>query len=123
MRCLLLLPTILLIAGSAVPSVAQKKQLLSNYDEVVAMARRELDSLFQPGAPLRVQAAKRGLVGEYVVDITLFDKGKVQSVFMVSGSMADVTMQNRVKDFIRTFEFGFKVPKSTNFKFRYTFQF
>ncbi len=102
---------------------AQKKPLLSNYDEVVARATSELDSLFKTGAPLQVEAAKRGLIGEYVMDITLFDKGKVQSVFMVSSTAVDVPMQNRVKDFIRTLEFGFKVPKSTNFKFRYTFQF
>lgn len=101
----------------------QKKPLLSNYDEIVNRAKAELDSMFQTGAPLQVEAAKRGLQGEYVMDITVFDKGKIQSVFMVSSNAVDVSMQNRVKDFIRTIEFGFKVPKSTNFKFRYTFLF
>lgn len=114
---------LLLTTGSAVECLAQKKPLISNYDEVVARAKAELDSMFQTGAPGQLEAAKRGLIGEYVMDITLFDKGKVQSVFMVSSTAVDVPMQNRVKDFVRTLEFNFKVPKSTNFKFRYTFQF
>ncbi len=102
---------------------AQKKVLLTNYEEVVTRAKIELDSLFKTGEPLQIESAKRGLVGEYVVDLTLYDKGKVQSIFMVSSNAADVTMQNRVKDFLRTLEFSFKVPKSTNFKVRYTFHF
>lgn len=104
-------------------TMAQKKPLLSNYDEVVAAAKAELDSAFQTGKPLQVEAAKRGLQGEYVMDITVFDKGKIQSVFMVNSNADNAPMQNRVKDFVRTIEFGFKVPKGTNYKFRYTFQF
>ncbi|MBL7848176.1 MAG: hypothetical protein JNL40_11950 [Cyclobacteriaceae bacterium] len=124
MRILLtLLFSVFFLLWPKAEAPAQKKPLLSNYDEVVNRAKIELDSLFQTGAALQVEAAKRGLQGEYVMDITVFDKGKIQSVFMVSSNAVDVSMQNRVKDFIRTIEFGFKVPKSTNFKFRYTFLF
>lgn len=117
------LTTILLVCLCASAVSAQKKPLLNNYEEVTARAKKELDSLFQTGAPLQVEAAKRGLLGEYVIDITIFDKGKVQSVFMVNSNADNVPMQNRVKDFVRTIEFDFKVPKGTNYKLRYTFLF
>lgn len=105
------------------PLVAQKKPLLNNYDEVVARAKSELDSMLQTGASLQLEAAKRGLQGEYVIDITIHEKGQIQSIFMVNSNADNAAMQNRVKDFVRTIVFGFKVPKGTNFKFRYTFLF
>jgi hypothetical protein len=102
---------------------AQKKPLLNNYDEVVARAKAELDSMLQTGARLQVEAAKRGLQGEYIMDLTIYDKGQIQSVFMVNSNADNAPMQNRVKDFVRSITFGFKVPKGTNYKIRYTFQF
>ena len=103
--------------------LGQKKPLISNYEEVVARAKTELDSLFKTGMPLPLEAARRGLQGAYVIDVTVHDKGQVRSVFVVSSNAVNVEMQNRVKDFIRAIEFGFKVPKSTTYKFRYTFLF
>lgn len=104
-------------------SVSAQKPLISHQEEIIKRARTELDSLFKTGGHMQVEAAKRGLAGEYVMDITVFDKGKVQSIFVVSSNAINAEMQNRVKDFIRTVEFGFKIPKSTNCKVRYTFRF
>ncbi len=104
-------------------AAAQKKPLLNNYDEVVARAKVELDSMTQTGTPFQVEAARRGLQGEYVMDITIHEKGQIQSVFMVNSNADNAAMQNKVKDYIRTIVFGFKVPRGTSFKFRYTFLF
>ncbi len=107
---------------AALPLKGQKP-LISHQEDIIARATSELDSLFKTGGPMQIEAAKRGLAGEYVMDITVFDKGKVQSIFVVSSNAINTEMQNRVKDFVRTVEFGFKIPKSTNCKVRYTFQF
>lgn len=112
----------IIIAFCALPGLAQKP-LISHEEDIIKRAQAELDSLFKTGGPLQVEAAKLGLAGEYVMDITVFDKGKVQSIFVVSSNAINAEMQNRVKDFIRTVEFAFKIPKSTNCKVRYTFQF
>lgn len=104
-------------------SFCQKKKLLQEYDQVVAQAKAELDSLMMPGTAFLQQAAKQNIKGEYILDITVHDKGQVLSVFMVSSDADDVKMQNRAKDLVRTIVFGFKVPRDKTYKFQYTFQF
>ncbi|MBL7930133.1 MAG: hypothetical protein JNL47_11765 [Bacteroidia bacterium] len=104
-------------------SFCQKKKLLQEYDHVVSQAKAELDSLMAPGTVFLQQAAKQNIKGEYILDITVHDKGQVLSVFMVSSDADDIKMQNRAKDLVRTIVFGFKVPRDKSYKFQYTFQF
>lgn len=104
-------------------SFCQKKKLIQEYDQVVAQAKAELDSLMAPGSGFLQQAAKQNIKGEYILDITVYDKGQVLSVFMVSSDADDIKMQNRAKDLVRTIVFGFKVPRDKTYKFQYTFQF
>lgn len=99
-----------------------QKPFIQNYDEVVAKATSELDSSMQSGA-LKEFAVKRGIKGEYIMDITIHERGKVLTVYAVSNDTDDLKMQNRLKDFIRTMEFAFKVTKNKNYKFQYTFHF
>ena len=103
-------------------SFSQKK-LIPEYDAVVAAAKAELDTMMQLGRALQLEAVKFNVKGEYVIDLTIYDKGKVLSVFMVSSDAGDVKMQNSAKDLIRRVEFNFKVPKDKTYKFQYTFVF
>ncbi len=120
---MLLIATTALVIFIPGKSFCQKKNLLQEYDHVVSQAKAELDSLMTPGTAFLQQAAKQNIKGEYILDITVHDKGRVLSVFMVSSDADDIKMQNRAKDLIRTIEFGFKVPRDKTYKFQYTFQF
>lgn len=103
-------------------SFAQKK-LIMEHDAVAAEAKSELDSLMSPAGALQLEAAKKNLKGEYIIDLTIHEKGKILSVFMVSSDADDVKMQNAAKDLIRTVQFNFKMPKDKTYKFQYTFVF
>jgi TonB family protein len=100
-----------------------QKRLIQEYDQVVEAAKFELDSMMKPIGLLQQEAKKVQVSGEYIMDITVHDKGKVLSVFMVSSDADDVKLQNKAKDLIRTVEFGFKVPKGKTYKFQYIFNF
>ena len=56
-------------------------------------------------------------------DVTVFEKGKVLSVFAVSSNATDVKQQNLVKDIIKQMQFGFKLQQGKNYKFQHTFKF
>lgn len=100
-----------------------QRNLISDYDKVIAEAKSELDSLMMQHGVLQLEAAKRNLKGEYIIDITIHEKGQVLSVFMVSSDADNVKMQNAVKDLVRGVTFAFKMPKGKNYKFQYTFNF
>jgi len=106
---------------TALSAPAQKKSLYV-YDEVVAQAKLELDSSMQYGI-LKEWGMKNNVKGEYIMDITIHEKGKVLSVFVISSDADDVKMQNSVKDIIRTVVFNIKMPKGKTYKFQYTFNF
>ncbi len=99
-----------------------EKPLIQGYEEVVAKAKTELDSSMQNGE-LKEFATKRGIKGEYILDITIHERGKVLTVFAVSNDSDNLKMQTSLKDFVRTLEFNFKMPKGKNYKFQYTFTF
>lgn len=113
---------VMLTATSFAPVSAQKV-LLQESKEVKEAAIHELDSLMLPGGELQLEASENNVKGEFIMDVTVHDKGKVLSVFMVSSDADDIPMQNRAKDLVRKVEFSFKVPKSKTYKFQYTFRF
>jgi hypothetical protein len=101
---------------------AQSKKLLQSYEEVVAQATIECDSSMKSGY-LHEMALKHAVKGEYVMDITIYEKGKVLSVFAVSSNVQNVKEQNLVKDILKQMQFGFKIPQGKNYKFQHTFKF
>ncbi len=103
-------------------SVHAEKPLIQNFDEVVARAKAELDSSMQTGA-LKEYAVKSKIKGEYILDITIHERGKVLTVFAVSNDSDNLKMQTGLKDFLRTLEFNFKMTKGKMYKFQYTFHF
>lgn len=115
---------ILLFAMVTLQTYAQKKILLESKDEIIEQATKELNDAMQPpeGA-LYLWKVENNIKGEYIIDITIREKGDIASVFMAGSDGADIKMQNLVKDRIRLFEFGFKMPKGKTYKFQYIFKF
>jgi hypothetical protein len=62
--------------------------------------------------------------GEFVVDMTLVEKGKVVTVFMVSSSAENPQKKNLLKNKLSQLRFdNIKIPKPERVKFRYTLTF
>jgi predicted transport protein len=91
-------------------------------DTIVRQAAAELNVMMENGI-LRDYAVTYKLKGEYIIDITIQEKGKVLSVYMVSSDADDIKMQNLVKDVVKLVEFSFKLPKGRTQKFQHTFNF
>jgi hypothetical protein len=103
---------------------AQKKVLLEDQDEIVAAAKAELDSaMMSPEGYFYLAGQKYEIRGAYTFDITVFDKGKVVSVFAVENNEGTVDGQNTLKDIILTYVFSFQMPKGKRYKFQYTFNY
>src|SRR5436190_1866955 len=92
-----------------------EKPLIQDYAQVVAKAKSELDSSMQTGA-LKEFAVKSKIKGEYIMDITIHERGKVLTVFAVSNDSDNLKMQTALKDFVRTLEFNFKMTKGKMYK-------
>lgn len=108
----------------SVSASAQKKVLIAEKDQVIEEAKKELDqTLANPESDFMKVVTEKKVTGVYVFDITICEKGKVLSVFVVSSNASDVKMQNQVKDLVKAFDFNFKMPKGKSYKFQYTFNF
>ncbi|MEO0312578.1 MAG: hypothetical protein RIQ89_2235 [Bacteroidota bacterium] len=105
-----------------VQAQAQKMKLIEEYEAVVTQAKTELDSSLKSGH-LNDCKIKLKLKGEYIMNVTIGEKGKVLSVYTISNDTDDIPMQNKVKDCVRTQTFNFKMPKGKTYKFEYTFNF
>jgi hypothetical protein len=102
--------------------VHAQKPLIQDYEEVISKAKAELDSSLQSGV-MKEFAEKNKITGEYSMDITIHERGKVLTVFVNTNNGNDLKMQTRLKDFVGTLEFNFKMPKGKMYKFQYTFHF
>ena len=115
---------ILFLLVLSVAVFAQKKVLISEKDQVIEEAKKELDqTLANPESDFMKAVVKYKIIGEYIFDITICEKGQVLSVFVVSSDADDVKMQNQVKDLVKALEFNFKMLKDKSYKFQYTFNF
>jgi hypothetical protein len=84
--------------------------------QLAAMATKQLSELV-------AYCAKHNIVGEFEVDITVVGKGKVITVFMVSGG-DDVAKKNLLRTKLSTLEFeNIKISKKERVKIRYTLKF
>src|SRR5690348_15673979 len=101
---------------------AQSRKLLQDYEEVITQANLECDSSMKSGY-LHEMSVKYGITGEYTMDVTIYEKGKVLSVFAVHSNAENVKQQNLVKDILKQMQFSFKVPQGKNYKFQHTFKF
>lgn len=107
-----------------IASFAQKKVLIEDKDEIIARANAELDSaMMAPEGSLYLFTQKNPIQGEYTFDISIWEKGTVTSIYAVGNNNGTIDGQNRLRSFLMTFKFNFKMPKGKSYKFRHTFLF
>ncbi len=76
-----------------------------------------------PEGTLYLFKTENNIEGIYKFDISIHEKGKVASVFCQDREGGTIQMQNKLKDFVKEFEFHFKMPKGKKYKFHYIFEF
>ena len=120
MRLIIVLIAISL-AGFTLP---EKKPLIESREEVEATAKKEFNqSMTGPEGELYLFAVEHNIKGEYTFKVTLGDRGKVTSIFVISREGGDIPSQNKVKDAVQAFRFHFKLPKNKDYSFEHKFKF
>ncbi|MFZ2906460.1 MAG: hypothetical protein WAZ98_09680 [Cyclobacteriaceae bacterium] len=93
-------------------------------DQVIAEAKTQLIALSAEEGELNKYCREKNIQGEFVMDITLQGKGRVLTVYMVSGSTEDLSYQNLLKSRLAEIQFeNIKIPKNQRVKFRHTLTF
>ena len=115
---------IVLIGSLATVAYSGKKPLIEGKDAITEAATKELsEQMKAPDGELYLFKTEYNIHGEYVMDITIHEKGEVASVFCAGNEGGDIQSQNKLKDFVKAYEFSFKVPKGKKYKFQYIFKF
>jgi hypothetical protein len=115
---------LLLLLPLGLSSFAQKKVLLEDKDQIIERANAELDSaMMAPEGSIYLWTQKNPIKGEYIFDISIWEKGTVTSIFVVGNNNGTIDMQNRFRSFMMEFNFNFKMPKGKSYKFRHAFVF
>ena len=117
---------IILLVMTSLAGFSQKKKklLIESKAEVIEAAKKELDFAMQsPEGEIFLFVREQGIKGEYTFDISIHEKGKTASVFCDSREGGSIAMQNKLKDFIKEFQYYFKMPKGKKYKFTYVFKF
>lgn len=117
---------ILLIAALlfTITTFAQKKVLLESKEDVERMASAEFESSMKgPEGALFLFAQENNIEGTYSFKVTLGDRGKVVSIFVLDREGGSINMQNIVKDAVKATKFNFKLPKNKDYSLEYKFKF
>jgi hypothetical protein len=117
-----LILTILFLTGFS--SFSQKKELIEDKDLIIQRATVELDSAMAgPAGSIYLWAQQNPIRGEYIFDISIWEKGTITSVYAVGNNNGTIDSQNRLRSLLMNFQFNFKMPKGKSYKFRYAFTF
>ena len=115
---------IILFAVLGLSSFSQKKELIEDKDLIIERAKAELDSaMAAPEGSIYLWAQKNPIQGEYIFDISIWEKGTVTSIYVVGNNGGSIDAQNRFRSFLMNFQFNFKMPKGKSYKFRHVFVF
>lgn len=115
---------LILFVGLGLTSYSQKKELIEDKDLIIERATLELDSaMMAPEGKIYLWAQKNPIKGEYVFDISIWEKGTITSIYVVASNGGSIDAQNRFKAFLMDYQFNFKMPKGKSYKFRYAFVF
>lgn len=108
----------------SVSAFAQKKPLVESKAEVEKLASEEFKtSMTGPEGVLFLFGEENKIEGTYDFKVTIGDRGKVVSIFVVNREGGTIQMQNQVKDAVKETRFSFKVPKDKNYSLEYKFTF
>lgn len=103
---------------------AQKKPLVESAAEVETMGSKDFDRSMQgPEGELFLFAQENQIEGTYDFKVTIGDRGKVTSIFVINREGGSIKMQNMVKDAVKATKFSFKLPKNKDFSFEHKFKF
>ena len=103
---------------------AQKKILVESVEEVEVLAVKDFEASMQgPEGELYLFAQENNIEGTYEFKVTVGDRGKVTSIFVVNREGGSIKMQNIVKDAVKATKFNFKLPKNKDYSFEYKFKF
>jgi hypothetical protein len=117
-----LILTILFLSGFS--SFSQKKELIEDKDLIIQRATAELDSAMAgPAGSIYLWAKENPIRGEYIFDISIWEKGTVTSVYAVGNNDGTIDSQNLLRSLLMNFQFNFKMPKGKSYKLRYAFNF
>ena len=115
---------IITLLFASLTAFTKKRATIETRHEVVEAAKKEFSQAMQaPLGELYLFKQENNITGEYTIDITIHEKGKVATVFVVSNNGGTIKHQNLVKDFIKEFRLSFKMPKGKDYKFQYIFKF
>lgn len=115
---------LLLLLSVFATAYAGKKPLIEDAERIRATAVAALDSaMMAPDGRLYLFAQKNNISGLFDFDITIQEKGFVATVFVSNNEGGTLQSQSKLKDFVKDFEFGFKMPKGKKYKFSYQFNF
>jgi hypothetical protein len=115
---------LLFLIFTGISAFAQKKELIEDKDLIIERATSELDlAMKAPEGSIYLWAQKNPIKGEYIFDVSIWEKGAVTSIYVVGSNNGTIDSQNRLKAFLMNFQFNFKMPKGKSYKFRYAFVF
>lgn len=100
-------------------TACSSKSHLHDQEEVVQEAKRELDASMTNGE-FKEFGSLNELKGSFSFNITIHKNGQVVTVHAEDRD-GSVDHQNKLKDFIKAYQFNFKMPKGRSYKFEYTF--
>lgn len=115
---------IFLLTILGLSSFSQKKVLIEDKDLILERAKAELDSAMAgPEGSIYLWAQKNPIHGEYIFDISFWEKGTVTSIYVVGNNNGTIESQNRLRSWLMDYQFNFKMPKGKSYKLRYAFVF
>ena len=103
---------------------AENKPLVESQEEVQKLASADFEkSMSAPDGELYLFGQANHIEGTYKFKVTLGDKGRVTSIFVIGREGGSIQMQNKVKDAVKETKFSFKLPKNKDYSLEYKFSF
>ena len=101
--------------------MAQKKQVLTDEEQVTEMVTKEMDELFKSKDFLKQKDKKfKDIKGTIVTDVGIIQSGKVSTFFKVDSEIDNPNFTNFLSEYILEHKFYFKLQKQQRYKIRYT---
>lgn len=98
-----------------------QKELISDPDKVEERVVNDINEHLE-SEEWKKWLKKNPIKGQFAFDITIYNKGEVVSTRALGRSgNATVADQNKLKDYVKTMRFRFKVPKGKRYKVTYSF--
>jgi hypothetical protein len=104
-------------------SFSQKKQILTEEEQVQEEVGKEIETAFKSEQFLKKMSKKFSTVKGYVVtDISVVQNGKVATFFKVDSDIKNNDFFEFLSDYLLNYKFNFKLPKQQKYKIRQTIE-